>query len=56
LPLVPMKEFVTLIDQGGRPYAPTLDGPNSNTMRSIPGWWAARIAVICAWADPLPPV
>ena len=56
MPLVPMNAVVTLMDHGGRPYGPTLDGPNSKTMRSIPGWCAARIAVICACAVWLPPL
>jgi hypothetical protein len=32
-----------------------LDGPNSKTRRSKPGWWAVRTATSCAWAFGSPP-
>jgi hypothetical protein len=55
-PLVPTNWVATASDQGGRPYAPTVEGPNSKTTRSNPGLCAARTAVIWAWNAVLPPL
>jgi hypothetical protein len=55
-PLVPTNWVATASDQGGRPYVPTDDGPNSKTTRSNPGLCAARTPVIWAWNAVLPPL